>query len=153
MWGKPHWDEHSRLSSVNEYDVRLKLLRVQVYQFKLQCMIITLQHAAWDSWMSKSCNYLKERNNARESSLPLCFRIEKSQCVCAEAVGSTRFQRFTGMRLLCPSIDDLPGFILTSTLTSLFCPQFQNTTLVTHCLQKICHWLSASHSALGLLHG
>lgn len=58
---------HFCLSSVNKYDVHLKLLNKHVYQLKLQGRIITLRCTQRQiPECVKSCNYLKVKNNAKK---------------------------------------------------------------------------------------
>lgn len=69
------------LSSVNKYDVRLKLLRERVYQFRLQSVIITprcTQRRIPEC--VKAVIISKKRTMQESASLPLCVRTESSQC-------------------------------------------------------------------------
>lgn len=87
-----HRKKHFCLSSVNKYDVRLKLLREHVYQFKLQSMIITprcTQHRIPER--VKAVIISKKRTMQESVSLPLCFRTESSQRACVESGENTHF--------------------------------------------------------------
>lgn len=120
---EPHRNEHFSLSQENKYDVRLKLLRKQVYQSKLHCMITT--RGCTQCWIPKSVILKaviisKKKNNGRLLNFHVFLLFLRRSWW--EYTFSRNQWRFSFMWLLCPSGTDVREFIFTFTFTSLCCP-------------------------------
>lgn len=127
---EPHWNKHFCLSPVNKRDVCLRLLRQQVYQATVHDNN-TVLHTALDYWTCKSCNYLREKNNAREYFITTLFQGRAVAVLSMLKLVRKYFslfqshksaKRFSCVWLFCPSANYLLGFILTFTFTSSFPP-------------------------------
>lgn len=139
----PHWNQHFCLSPVNKYDVRLKLLKEQVYQLKLQCMIITpCCTRRWIPECVKAVIIAKKRTmqvfhyhfvlELSSQGAPICWNLWEQTL---SFLQNQKSAKLYSMWLLCPLVADLLGFILTFTFTSSFWNSL--ITLVTHFL---CSW-------------